>query len=70
MSKPNFTSLNPVESKRTYYYPDATSVSFDNVAKIAVSDSSHHRLESSDGRKFIVAPGWRYIEVEADDWTF
>lgn len=56
------------EQKRTYFYP-GRSYTFDKVNKVAISNSTH-RVETSDGKKFIVNNGWDVIELEVDDWSF
>lgn len=64
-----WTELNPPERKRTYYFPFYT-VSFENVIRVEVRESGKHRIETTDGRKAFVAPGWFWMEIEADAWTF
>jgi len=57
------------EVSRTYRYPDGFDLHFERVASISVSASGNHRLNLSDGSKAIVAPGWRCIEIVAEDWS-
>jgi len=67
--KPEMTKLDPPERKRTYHYKDHKLV-LENVTAICVRPSGSHRLETKDGKKWIVMPGWLYIELEVDNWTF
>lgn len=57
-----------MEQVRTYHFSDG-SFRIDGVVRIAVPGRSH-RIETSDGRKFIVRCGWHAIELEVDEWTF
>lgn len=57
------------ETRRVYLFPGGTAIKVDNVTRICVRPSGGHRLETSDGRKFIIAPGWLAIEVVADRWS-
>lgn len=63
-----FTTVN--EQDRKYNYPDGSSVSLLDVVSINVSKSGTHRLNTKDGKKHIVAPGWKHIEFRAQQWTF
>ena len=56
------------EQRRTYTFPNGT-VAVDNVVRICVRPSGSHRLETADGRKFIIAAGWLSIEVVAERWS-
>jgi hypothetical protein len=69
MPEINWTILDPPERKRTYIFAGETLV-FKNVTKIEVRDSGKHRIETADGIKAFVAPGWLCLEVDADQWTF
>lgn len=40
------------------------------MVSINVSKSGVHRLNTKDGKKHIVAPGWYHIEFNAEEWTF
>lgn len=66
--KPVFTTVH--EQKRTYHYSDGTTDTIDGVVSINVSKSGTHRINTVDGKKHIVPPGWRRISFEAADWTF
>lgn len=57
------------ERSRTYHFPGGNSVTFEGVTKLAVRPSGTHRLELS-GRKVIVAAGWLWIEINAQEWAF
>lgn len=65
-----FTELAPCEKKRTYHFPGGEKVELHDVERIRVSDSGTHRLETGDGRKHIVPPGWLHIEINVEEWTF
>lgn len=67
--KPVLTELSPPERRRAYVFEKRT-IEFRDVRRIAVSASGYHRLETGDGKKYIVAPGWLMIELDVDDWTF
>lgn len=56
------------EDRRTYIYPDGQ-FTVEGVVRLLVRPSGTHRLETADGRKFIVAAGWLAIEVVAKDWS-
>lgn len=70
MSVKKFIELEPAEASREYTFPGGDKVRIDNVVRIAVSDSGTHRLETSDGCKHIVSPGWIHIELDVPAWTF
>lgn len=70
MATPKFVELEPVEAWREYTFPGGDKVKIENVAKVAVSESGTHRLETSTGRKHIVPSGWVHIEIDVAAWTF
>lgn len=57
------------ERQRKYLYPDGQEIVLSGVVSIAVSDSGNHRLNTADGKKHIIAPGWRHIEIDAAEWS-
>ncbi len=65
----DFQELTNGEKSRTYIYDNGFKFTVDKVARICVRSSGSHRLETEDGRKFIVNPGWIAIEVAADKWS-
>jgi hypothetical protein len=65
-----FREITNGEVSRTYLFSKERSVKFENVARVSVSASNTHRLETVDGKKFIVNPGWLAIEIEASEWSF
>jgi hypothetical protein len=67
--KPGLTPLNPPERKRIYHFPGGETVTFENVTHFLARPSGSHRLQLGDGRKFIVMPGFLWIELDVDDWT-
>ena len=70
MATLKFAELEPMESWREYTFPGGDKVKIENVAKVAVSESGTHRLETSTGRKHIVSSGWIHIEIDVAAWTF
>jgi len=70
MSVPEFVELSPVEVSREYTFPGGDKVKIDGVAKIAVSESGTHRLETKSGGKHIIPRGWIHIELDVQSWTF
>jgi hypothetical protein len=69
MAEIKWTELNPPERKRTYVFPGNVKVEFDNVARIEVRDSGKHRIETADGVRAFVSPGWLYMMLDVDAWT-
>jgi hypothetical protein len=57
------------EKSRTYFFPGGP-LRIESVVKLCVRDSGTHRIETADGKKYIVASGWSAIEIEADAWSF
>jgi hypothetical protein len=66
--KPAMTTLDPPEKKRTYHFAQRSFV-LENVVALCVRPSGTHRLETADGRKWIVPTGWLVIELEVEAWT-
>ena len=61
--------MTPVEEQsRIYHYPDGGTFRMDNVVGFAAPRTTH-RLETADGRKWVVAPGWRVIEINVSTWS-
>lgn len=62
------------EQRRVYSYLSGGElyvIEIENVTHIEVRPSGKHRLETSDGRKMFVAPGWISLEIDSeDDWKF
>lgn len=57
------------EQGRVYMFPNGN-MTIANVIRVAVSKTTH-RLETADGRKFIVPQGWLSVEIITDgDWSF
>lgn len=67
--KPEMTRLEHLEKTRSYHYADHTMTIHDVVA-VCVRPSGSHRLETADGKKWIVLPGWEAIELDVPEWTF
>lgn len=70
MSAPKFIELISGESFREYTFPGGDVVRIEEVARIAVSDSGTHRIETKNGQKHIVPTGWIHITFSAASWTF
>lgn len=70
MSNIEWTELNPPEAKRTYHFPDGEKATFENVVRIEVRSSGKHRIETAEGRKAFVCPGWLWMEIETPEWTY
>ena len=66
----DWKELNPAEVSRTYSYANGEQIRYTDVSRIRVSDSGNHYLETGDGMKHIVAPGWRAIDIDTPAWTF
>lgn len=64
-----FTTLDPPERRRTYHF-GSDKIVIENVTAICVRPSGTHRLETSDGKKWIVDGTWDAIELDVPAWTF
>lgn len=67
MTKPVFTRIRG-ERARTYTFPGGDKVRIEGVTALCVRPTSH-RLETKDGRKFIVPGKFLSIEIEATEWS-
>ncbi len=67
-SKPEFILVN--EQNRTYTFPGNQKIDLVGIVSINVSKSGTHRINTKDGKKHIVPPGWIHIEFDATEWTF
>lgn len=65
-----FVILEKLERMRTYIYKDGFNLEIKNVISVSVRPSGSHRLETSDGEKWIVLPGFIAIKLDVDEWTF
>lgn len=54
---------------RTYTFPNGK-VTLEGVKDINVSKSGTHRINTVDGKKHIIPPGWIHIEFDAKSWSF
>lgn len=66
--KPVFVKLDPPESSRVYDFGNGKTVTIQNVTAICVRPSGTHRLETADGTKWIIPPGWIAISFKAEGW--
>lgn len=65
-----WNEITPPERKRTYRYPGGDELTIENVSRVEVRESGKHRIETTDGKRFFVAPGWLWMELDIDSWTF
>ncbi len=70
MAAHDWVTFDPPEALRAYHYSSDDVLSIPNVTRMKISESGNHYVETQDGHKFIVAPGWRYIHLVIDKWTF
>lgn len=66
LETPEWKEVN--ERQRTYKY-DTFILTLNDVQRIKVSKSGNHYIECRTG-KYIVSPGWRYVQIDVDNWTF
>jgi hypothetical protein len=66
---PKMLPLDPPETRRTYHFLGGERLELRDVVALCVRPSGTHRLETADGRKWIVPPGWLAIELEVAAWT-
>jgi hypothetical protein len=70
MSEPiTMTKISPPEKRRVYHFANGEKVELMNVVGVCVRPSGTHRLETADGRKWIVPAGWLAIELDMEAWT-
>jgi hypothetical protein len=69
MTDPAVKFIEVQEQNRTYTFVNGT-VKLEGVTSINVSKSGTHRINTKDGKKHIVPPGWIHIEFDAPEWTF
>lgn len=69
MADIKWTELNPPEKRRVYVFANGVRLKLKNVVRIEVRESGKHRVETAEGRKLFVAPGWLWVEIETDAWT-
>ncbi len=58
------------ERSRTYYYGDGNNITIENVIKLCVRPSGNHRIETSSGKKVIMAADWLCLELDTDKWVW
>lgn len=56
------------EEARRYIFPNGEIVLAD-VKRLCVRPSGTHRVETGDGKKWVVAPGWLAVEIEVEHWS-
>lgn len=52
------------EARRTYFFEHRDALIITKVVRILFSDSGIHYVETEDGAKVIVAPGWTHIVIQ------
>jgi len=67
---PAFVELKYPERKRTYHFATGNTFTVFDVLRVASPPGRSHRIETKDGRKYIVPPGWVAIEIEVDEWSY
>lgn len=70
MGKINWTELNPPEKSRTYTFSTGLKITYENVVRIEVRESGKHRIETADGKKAFICPGWIALDIDVPEWTF
>jgi len=70
MAEIKWSELKHPERKRVYHFANNETVEFVNVVRVEVRDSGKHRIETKEGRKAFVAPGWLWLEIDVDEWSF
>lgn len=70
MKSPITRKLTKKERERIYVYPDGSKVSIKGVVAVGVSSRGTHRLETDLGAKYIILPGFLYIILDVDEWSF
>lgn len=66
----NWKEINPIERTRIYHFGNGEIAKFENVARVEIRASGTHRIETAEGRKAFVRPGWQWLEIDTDAWTF
>lgn len=57
------------ERSRTYIWESGAGNTIENVTHICIRPSGYHRLQTADGQKHIIPPGWIQMIVDADEWS-
>jgi hypothetical protein len=72
--KPEFKEVK--KQTRTYVYPPNVfesgpfELTIEDVVSINVSPRGTHRLNTEDGMKHLVLPGFVHIKFDAEEWSF
>lgn len=64
-----WTELNPAEKSRTYTFPTGLRITYDNVVRIEIRESGKHRIETADGKKAFICPGWVALDIDTPVWS-
>lgn len=68
MSASGLTFNKVKERSRVYTFAGGQTIRVDNVVSICIRPTNH-RLETRDGRKFIIPGKFLAIEIDADGWS-
>jgi hypothetical protein len=75
-SPPDMHIISPPEKSRIYYFSpvdekdDDIIFTLENVCKVGIGSEGHHRIETTDGKKFIINNTWIAIELDIGEWSF
>lgn len=64
-----FKEIDKGERSRTYVFPHGR-FTIKNAVRVCVRPSGSHRVEDTEGGKYIIPAGWLALKVEADTWSF
>ena len=67
MAKPVFQEVE--KQSRIYHFPGGETVKVHGIVGLCVSKSGFHLLNGDGGAKYIVAPGWLYVELDMKEWS-
>jgi len=56
------------ESFRRYHFQSGV-FTVEHVVGLCIRASGTHRLNTADGRKFVIPAGWLAIEIGAESWS-
>ncbi|MCO5735936.1 hypothetical protein [Stenotrophomonas maltophilia] len=68
MSASGLTFKKVKERARVYTFAGGEKIRVDNVVAICIRPTNH-RLETRDGRKFVIPGKFLAIEIDADGWS-
>lgn len=65
----DWKTIDAPERARTYIFPTGE-LRIENVSRLCVRSSGTHRIETTNGNKYIVPTGWLGIKLEMEAWSF